>query len=74
MVTLSDPTAMGRGETVSLGPVARSAADAVTDSLVRLASRGLWQLDHSPRRPAAVTPPGAAPAPPTAPTPAIKKP
>ena len=74
MVTLSDPTAMGRGETVSLGPLARSGAGAVTDSLVRLASRGLWQLDHSPRRPAAVTPPGVVPAP-TAPTPpVIKKP
>jgi hypothetical protein len=75
MVTLSDPTAMARGETVNLGPVARSAAAAVTDSLVRLASRGLWQLDHTPRRPGASAPPGTAPMVPAAPAaPVIKKP
>ncbi|MGH7655834.1 MAG: serine/threonine-protein kinase [Gemmatimonadaceae bacterium] len=72
MVTLFDPTALARGETVNLGPVARSAAAAVTDSLVRLTSRGLWQLDHTPRRPGAATPPGTAPTLPT--VPAVKKP
>ena len=75
MVTLFDPTAMARSETVNLGPVARSTAAVVTDSLVRLASRGLWQLDHTPRRPGAMMPPGAAPMVPAAPAaPVVKKP
>ncbi len=77
MVSLFDPTSQTRGETVNLGPVAKSGAAGVADSLVHLAFRALWQLDHSPRRAAPGSPPGvivapAQPSPPAAPV--VKKP
>ncbi|MFI5231829.1 MAG: serine/threonine-protein kinase [Gemmatimonadales bacterium] len=72
LVSLFDPTSQARGETVNLGPVARSADASVADSLVRLASRALWQLDHAPRRTVAPRPPDVAAVAPVAPV--IKKP
>ncbi len=74
MVSLFDPTSMARGETVNLGPVARAAGSSMTDSLVHLASRALWQLDHTPRRGGAPAAPVSAPTPLVTPAPAVKKP
>jgi hypothetical protein len=84
LVSLFDPTSMARGETVNFGPVARSGGSAMTDSLVRLATRALWQLDHTPRRANPGAAPGgvpltdaaqmAIPAPAVVPAPAVKKP
>ena len=78
VLSLWDPTSMTRGETVNFGPVPRSGDATTTDSLVKLATRALWQLDHTPRRtnPGAApgNPPFTAPAPPVIPVPAIKKP
>jgi hypothetical protein len=72
-VTLFDPTSITRSQTINLGPVARSGDAPVTDTLARLASRALWQLDHTPRREIISVAPGITP--PSAPTPpVIKKP
>jgi hypothetical protein len=73
-ITLFDPTAVTRSQSVSIGPIARTDNPPVTDSLARLASRALWQLDHTPRREInSVAPPDITP--PTAPSPpVIKKP
>ncbi|HXD22087.1 MAG TPA: hypothetical protein VN613_01920, partial [Gemmatimonadaceae bacterium] len=72
-VTLVDPSSFTRITTVALGPVAKTGDPSVADSLVRLTSRALWQLDHMPRRPVAPVTPGMTP--PAAPAaPVIKKP
>ena len=56
MVTLFDPTSQSRSTSVTIVAPA-SAAAAITDSIARLAMAGLFQLDHTPRRSAAPTPP-----------------
>jgi hypothetical protein len=55
MVTLFDPTSLGRSQSVNIAAPA-SAAAAITDSIARLATNALWQLDHTPRRNATPTP------------------